>query len=233
MMDFFMHYYKNKMNKIRLSCLSYVNYLNSLNILSLSTFYLVLNFTIALLLYSASSYAIERNLDDYYRYNYADIKKLELETFGDSVYASLDIELNIENELRNAIHKGLPISFVLKCDITSKRWYWFDRKIANHEYKWLITYRPFMHKYKLTTKNGNFLYMDTLDEVLRYMRFIRKWAIFDKVEAMKQSGGSEYDVAVRLYLDSERLPKVMQINATTNKMIQIDSGWREYIVSLN
>ncbi len=214
-MDFFMHYYKRL-----------------INLFKAHRYFWMINITL-IFIYSASSYALDRNLEDYYRFNYADIKKLELETFGDSVYASLDIDVNIEHQLRNAIHKGLPVSFVLKCDITSKRWYWFDKKIASHDYKWLITYRPFMHKYKLTTKNGNFLYMDTLDEVLRYMRFVRKWPIFDKVEAMKQSGGSEYNVSVRLYLDAERLPKVMQINASTNKMIQIDSGWREYIVSLN
>jgi hypothetical protein len=160
----------------------------------------------------------------------ASIKKFELENVNGNFYASVISDISIDNDLRDAIDKGLPVTFILQSKVSISRWYWFDNTVSENEYKWVITYRPFLNKYKISTKTGVSLYFDNLSEALDLIKSLKKWEIIDSTYS-NDIKSSKYNVSLRLHLDTNRLPKLMQLNTISNKKINIDSGWQEYTIS--
>ncbi len=172
------------------------------------------------MLHTIYSYAISTN---------ASIQKFELENIDGGLYASVVSDVNIDTNLREAIDKGLPVTFVLQSKVSLSRWYWLDDIISENEYKWVLTYRPFLNKYKLFTKTGLSLYFDNLSEALNLIKSLKKWQIVNNVNT-NNIKSSKYNISLRFHLDIDRLPKLMQLHSISNQKINIDSGWQEYSI---
>jgi hypothetical protein len=58
------------------------------------------------------------------------------------------------------------------------------------------------------------------------MRRLRNWLV---LERSVQLQGSQYEVAVRMRLDTAQLPRPLQVSALTNRGLRLESPWKHFL----
>jgi hypothetical protein len=58
------------------------------------------------------------------------------------------------------------------------------------------------------------------------MRRLRNWLVLERSVQLK---GSQYEVAVRMRLDTAQLPRPLQVSALTNRELRLESPWKHFL----
>ncbi len=133
---------------------------------------------------------------------------------GQALTASFRIQLGAR--LEEAVGRGVPLNFRLEFTLVRKRKYWVDEHIAGRVLHYRLTYHALTRQYRLSVDNlhRNF---ESLDEALTSLGRAARLHVVDKGQLL---AGESYQVAVRLSLDHEQLPKPLQVDALA------DRDWR-------
>lgn len=142
-------------------------------------------------------------------------------TASENAYViSAEFNIDLGSRLEEAVSHGVPLYFVFELEITRNRWYWPNEHIAGRTLDYRLAYIPLTRQYRLSrggTLHQNF---STLDEALRMMGRVAALPVADR-SALKI--GETYQVALRLALDRQQLPKPLQVDAISNKDWQVDA----------
>jgi hypothetical protein len=140
---------------------------------------------------------------------------------GEDAYI-LTSEFNIDlgNRLEETVARGVPLYFVLELEITRNRWFWPNEHIAGRSVNYRIAYVPLTRQYRVSS--GNVLHQNftTLNEALRVLGSAAALPVANKNELKP---GETYQVALRLTLDRQQLPKPLQVDAIANKDWEIEA----------
>jgi hypothetical protein len=152
-----------------------------------------------------------------------DISYARIESSEDGYRLAASFSFDLSHDLENVITSGIPLYFITEVEITRPRWYWFDEKSVTNEQSVRISYNVLTRQYRASI-NGSFTqnYKD-LDEALALVRRPSRWLIADKSVL---SYGATYNVAVRVRLDTNQLPKPLQFNALNNGDWKLSSDWK-------
>ncbi|HSY27928.1 MAG TPA: DUF4390 domain-containing protein [Burkholderiaceae bacterium] len=152
-----------------------------------------------------------------------DISYARIESSEDGYRLAAAFSFELSHELENIITSGIPLYFVTDVEFTRPRWYWFDEKTVHSEQSVRISYNVLTRQYRASI-NGSFAqnYKD-LDEALALVRRPSRWLIADK---SLLSYGANYNVAIRMRLDTNQLPKPLQFNALNNSDWRLSSDWK-------
>jgi Domain of unknown function (DUF4390) len=152
-----------------------------------------------------------------------DINYARIESSEDGYRLSAAFSFDLSHELENVITSGIPLYFITEVEFTRPRWYWFDEKTVTTEQSVRISYNVLTRQYRASI-NGSFAqnYKD-LDEALALVRRPSRWLIADK---SLLSYGANYNVGVRIRLDTNQLPKPLQFNALNNSDWRLSSDWK-------
>lgn len=133
---------------------------------------------------------------------------------GQALTARFRIQLGAR--LEEAVGRGVPLNFRLEFTLARKRKYWVDEHIAGRVLHYRLSYHALTRQYRLTidSLHQNF---ESLDEALASLGRIARLHVVDKGQLLP---GETYQVAVRLSLDHEQLPKPLQVDALA------DRDWR-------
>lgn len=140
---------------------------------------------------------------------------------GEDAYvlaAEFDIELGAHFE--DAVSRGVPLYFVLELEIKRNRWYWPNEHIAGRSLNYRLAYIPLTRQYRLSSGGTLHQNFASLGEALRVMGRVAALPVADK-NALKV--GETYQVALRLALDRQQLPKPLQVDAIGNKDWQVEA----------
>lgn len=140
---------------------------------------------------------------------------------GEDAYllaAEFDIELGAHFE--DAVSRGVPLYFVLELEIKRNRWYWPSEHIAGRSLNYRLAYIPLTRQYRLSSGGTLHQNFASLGEALRVMGRVAALPVADK-NALKV--GETYQVALRLALDRQQLPKPLQVDAIGNKDWQVEA----------
>lgn len=117
----------------------------------------------------------------------------------------LEQDLFLNDDILKAVQKGIAIRFNIDTKIWQKREFWFDKVIHKKTVFFEIKYRNLLKKYELKEINGNYKLFATLDDLKKYIEPIKiKLGKVNKVENVW--------INVQINLDTNRLPKPLQIN---------------------
>ncbi|MCD6026064.1 MAG: hypothetical protein K0R08_583 [Solimicrobium sp.] len=157
---------------------------------------------------------------------YADnirIAYARIEPSDDGYRLAANFEFELSRELENILTNGIPLYFVTEVEITRPRWYWFDEKTIKSEQSVRISYNVITRQYRASV-NGSFAqnYKD-LQNVLALVRTPSRWLVAEK---SRLDTDTIYNVAVRIYLDTDQLPKPFQFNALNNSDWRLSSDWK-------
>ena len=147
-----------------------------------------------------------------------------LDSVDDNYALNADFEFEFSARLDEAVHKGLPLYFLVEFELTHPRWYWFDEKTATRTQTIRISYHALTRQYRISTGS---LYQNyaTFEEVVRILKRVRNWIVLEKAQVQR---GQNYRAAVRMRLDVAQLPKPFQVSALTNREWTLASDWYRF-----
>ncbi len=137
---------------------------------------------------------------------------------GYRLTAVYQFELN--EELLNAVDRGIPLFFTTDIEVEQPRWYWFDKGVVSKSRTQRITFNVLTRQYRVTTGTGQNYYFESIEDALYVIQQPSSWLVLEKGALMP---GVTYQLSLRMYLNLEHLPKPFQINAFNNKDWRLSS----------
>lgn len=145
---------------------------------------------------------------------------LRIERSDDGLYLGASLDFSLPELAEDALHKGIPMFFVMEAQVRRERWYWSDRLVAEATRYMRLSYQPLTRRWRLNTSTVPFANsglgvvlgqnFDELDEALSAMRRVARWRIGD---ADVLEPDAAHTVQLRFRLDISQLPRPLQIGA--------------------
>ena len=140
---------------------------------------------------------------------------------GEEAYVlSAEFNLDLGSHFEDALSRGVPLYFVLELEITRNRWYWSNEHIAGRSLNYRLAYIPLTRQYRLSSGSTLHQNFPSLTEALRVMSRVGALPVAER-GALKI--GDTYQVALRLGLDQQQLPKPLQVDALANRDWQLQA----------
>ncbi len=138
----------------------------------------------------------------------------------DAYVLTADFSIDLGAALEEIVTRGVPLYFQLEVEITRNRWFWPGEHIAGRVYPYRLVYTPLSRQYRLSGGGGLYQDFARLSDALRVMGRTVALPVADR-NALKT--GEPYQVAVRLSLDRQQLPKPLQVDAIVSGDWTIDA----------
>lgn len=159
---------------------------------------------------------------------YADgisVNKAEAKLSEEGYQLKADFEINLNPSVQQALSHGVTIYFVSEFSLTRSRWYWFDEQISVSEQSTKLYYNVLTSQYRIS-RGALFQSFPTLEEALGVLQ--RQSSTLIASEMLTKKG--TYLASVRLRMDIDQLPKLLQVNALTGKDWDLDSDWYRWVI---
>jgi hypothetical protein len=152
------------------------------------------------------------------------VRAANLRAAEEGVVLNAEFAFELNARLGEAVSNGVPLYFVIEFDLTRPRWYWLDEKTASKRMQVRLSYHALPRQYRLSTGvvQQNF---DSLSDALNVLRHVRNWLVVERGIAVSDA---RYEAAVRMRLDTDLLPKPMQVSALTSREWNLESPWRRF-----
>lgn len=141
-------------------------------------------------------------------------------TASDEAYVlSADFNIDLGSYLEEILLRGVPLYFQLEVEITRNRWFWPGEHIAGRTFNYRLAYISLSRVYRLSTggRGGGGGLNQDFSKLSDALRVMGRTVALPVVDRNKLKPGEPYQVAVRLSLDRQQLPKPLQLDAITNK----------------
>ena len=151
------------------------------------------------------------------------IRKAAVQFADDGYVLSAELDVKLTPVLDDALHKGVPIYFVLDFDLIRARWYWTNEKLANIYQPQRLSYNTLTRQYRVGV--GTYQNFSTLQSALDTMSRVRRRLELDPAALRKDN---TYAAALRYRVDTTRLPKPFQLH--TGRDWEMTSDWHRFTV---
>jgi hypothetical protein len=141
------------------------------------------------------------------------IKSAELQAQDDKFHVALDLDLQFNGALEEALNKGVPLTLLYEFQLTQPRKYWFDEEVISQSQRITISYHALSRQYLIKRHQQQQSYAN-LAQAKEALSKIKDWVVFDKSLLHK---GEPYSAALRVRLDQSRLPKALQAEAASSE----------------
>lgn len=135
-------------------------------------------------------------------------------------------DIRVPAGLLEAVNRGVPVHFVVEFELSRSRWYWFDERPVKLARAYTLTYLPLLKQYRLSSGSASQSF-SKIDDALRALARVRAWPVVDRGAL---DPGVGYTAAVRLRLDTSRLPKPLQLSAVASQDWNLASDWYRWSV---
>lgn len=141
---------------------------------------------------------------------------------SDGVYAlNADFRLSMPQQLQDAINHGTPVSFQVEFRVNRPRWYWSNEDILSVSREQRVSFNSLTREYRVVTGVNQYRY-NTLNEALLNVSRVSQWRV---LSSSQYSSGEPLEGSVRIYLNTNKLPRTYQLNSLTNQGWGLNSGW--------
>lgn len=154
-----------------------------------------------------------------------DIRNAVLSPADDGGFVlAADIRFELGARVEEAVLRGVPLFFVLELDVTSPRWYWFDKVISHRQRVMQLSYHALTRQFRVSSGPLH-LNFDALRDALGVIQHVGSW---QAVEPGVLKPGENYEAALRFRLDLTQLPKPFQVNAIASHDWTLESDWQRW-----
>jgi hypothetical protein len=143
---------------------------------------------------------------------------------GEAWLLSADFALSLSPQLEDAVNRGVALQFLVEFELLKPRWYWWDERTAVATQTHRLSYHALTRQYRVLL-NGVPQAYPTLGEALDAMSRLRGWRVMPRDRTRP---GSAYEGWLRLRLDTNQLPKPIQLTALTNRDWNPQSEWKRF-----
>ena len=148
------------------------------------------------------------------------IKTAEINSQFEAYFLNADFDLSFNDDLDEAIKKGIPINFIIEFELKKPRKYWLDEEVTKKTKEILLTYHALSKQFTLTESENRLIAFDNLTQAKNELKKIKNWRIFDKSQI---DDTEKYSAYLQVKLDQTKLPKQLQADITSNQEWQLAS----------
>jgi hypothetical protein len=141
------------------------------------------------------------------------IKNAELQLQDDYYSLNADLDISFDDEIEEAINKGVPLNFLIEFQIVSPRKYWFDDEIVTTSHNVTLSYHALSRQY-LVNRGLHQKSFASLSEARQELAQIRDWKVVDKAQIEKNGN---YKAVLLFRLDQSKLPKAIQVDTISSE----------------
>jgi hypothetical protein len=149
------------------------------------------------------------------------VTSAEIVASDDEYYLNADFDIVLGAAVESALSKGVPLTFIVEAQVTRPRWYWFDEAIVETRSQYRLSYNALTQQYRVAV-GALFQNFSTLNEALQLLSRVRNRPLAARDEL---KNGEPYQAAVRIRLDTTRLPKPFQVTALGSREWSLNSDW--------
>ncbi len=170
----------------------------------------------ALLCISAQALAVSSNIE---------IRAVELKPVGESYRLGADLEISFDEDIEEAVNKGVELNFLYEFQLVNPRTFWFDNEVVTITKNIKVSYHALSRHY-LVSDDGRQTSHEILSEAMIELMQIEDWKVVDKalIEA-----GEDYRAALLVRLDQDKLPKAIQVDTIGSEDWDLISGKFEWV----
>jgi len=139
-----------------------------------------------------------------------------------------EIEIALNDQLRDAAERGLPLYFTADLVISRSRWWWFDETVVDTTLTWRVVYNALTRQWRAGAGELT-LPVSSLDQAMDMVRHIRNWQLVDVSDL---DYGVTYSGQLRLRLDTSQLARPFQVNALNSSSWSLATPWADFSFSL-
>ncbi len=166
------------------------------------------------------------------------INKAEVRSNEQGYYLTANYHISLPFSVELALTRGVPLYFTSEFTVTRTRWYWLNKHVFRNEQLVKLSYNVLTRQYRVSRGN---LYRNfsTLDEALQVLS-IQSSATFPASLVADDRGyltslvtaDHPFTASVRMILDIDQLPKLLQVNALTSDEWNLSSDRHQWELSL-
>ena len=147
------------------------------------------------------------------------IKSAELQLQDEHYSLSADVMIDFDDEIEEAINKGVPLDFLIEFQIVTPRKYWFDDEIITASKNITLSYHALTKQY-LVNRDVHQKSFETLSEAKQELAELSDWKVAEKSLLEKNE---VYNAALLIRLDQTKLPKAIQVDAIASEKWNLSS----------
>lgn len=137
------------------------------------------------------------------------VKNAELQAIGNAYWLSADLEITLDEDVKEAINKGVTVEFLYEFELVRPRSFWFDKAIVDTATSIAVSYHALSRQY-LVSQSGRQTSHEILSEAMVELVQLYDWKVLDK---KMLEVGSQYIGKLSVKLDQTKLPKAIQVEA--------------------
>ena len=154
-----------------------------------------------------------------------DIVRANIEASDEGYRLAATYAFELNHGLEDAIQHGVQLYFTTEVTLTRPRWYWYDDRAVAQRQTLRISYNILTRQYQVSVLGSMQQSFATLEDAMVLIRRPSRWLIAPR-GALKP--GETYNVTLRMFMDRERLPKPIQLNANSNSQWRLESKDKKF-----
>ena len=156
-----------------------------------------------------------------------EVRRAALVPAEEGYFLEADFEITLNATLDEALHKGVPLYFLLEFEVIRPRWYWLNEKVFNTQQQYRLSYNALTRQYRIGV-GALYHNFDSMSEALDFLSRVRRRQVLEPGVLAK---GNTYIAGVRMRLDVSQLPKPFQLNALASRDWNLGSEWHRWSVT--
>jgi hypothetical protein len=154
------------------------------------------------------------------------VKGAELTLDGEVYKLNADLEIELDEKIKEAINKGVSVDFLYTFELVRPRSFWFDKEIVSTSTNISVSYHALSRQY-LVSQSGRQTSHEILSEAMIELIQLYDWKVVDKTMI---KSNYEYKASLRVKLDQTKLPKAMQVEAIGSEDWNLASEKFEWVL---
>ncbi|MEY4764606.1 MAG: hypothetical protein RI907_1279 [Pseudomonadota bacterium] len=143
-----------------------------------------------------------------------EMRQLQVHRGDDALHLSYEVQIDLPDDITQALNKGVSVVFVAEAELFRSRWYWMDQPRAKATRRWRLAYQPLTRHWRLSSDGLSQPY-NSMKEALDVIRRSSQWRIADPLPA---NDNQDHYVDFSFKLDTEELPRPLQIGLGGNEL---------------
>lgn len=157
----------------------------------------------------------------------ASVDRIEPLVMSGQLMLDVDLQVQLNDRMKQALSRGVPLTFLLELEISAPRWWWFDQTIVDTVLQRRLSYNTLTRVWRVST--GDFsVSASSYEDAIKALSRVRNWPVVlsDRFEPEQTYVG-----AIRLTLDSDQLARPLQMDSARDQWM-LSSPWKSFDFSI-
>jgi hypothetical protein len=154
----------------------------------------------------------------------ADVLRIEPVVIDGQLSMDIDTQLSLNNTMRQALNRGLPLFFSIEVQINQPRWWWFDKDLVDTRLTRRLSFNNLTQQWHISTGDLSVTF-SSFEQAQAALRRVRNWpvALSDRFNP-----DTTYEGRVRIRLDTTQLARPLQLDPANRGDWTLSSPWKAF-----